>query len=95
MPAAVRSIFRLPLHTHQHPPLGPPLATRSIHLRNAEAVTAKGEELSWPELLVRGRLLRYISIPPEVDVREAIAAKQAAMHAGRMAYARKPKKAKT
>ena len=67
----------------------------SIHLRNAEAVTARGEEISWPELLVRGRLLRYIDVPPEIDVRAAIADKQAAMLAGRMAYARKPKKAKT
>ena len=48
-----------------------------------------------PDVLVRGRLIRYIDLPPELDFFNAIAAKQAAMLAGRSAYARKPKRQAT
>ena len=56
------------------------------------AAPAQGGRHELPEVLIRGRLVRYIDIPPSVDIMAAIAAKQAAMLAGRTAYARKPKR---
>ena len=45
-----------------------------------------------PELLVRGRLVRYVDVPADSDVVAALAAKQAAMLGGRSAYLRRSKR---